>query len=147
MRHADPREYDSRQSWALACAEADVRAVRVRQGGRIAWVIMALVVASIAVACRAREMVVIDCGSMRGWIRPGGGVYDVEPVRIEDVRVGDVVVYRHSKVGLVAHRVIEVRVRRVGGKRVVRLWTKGDSVGRPDNEWVTEKNLIGIIRK
>src|SRR5580693_5340186 len=77
--------------------------------------------------CEAEEIRVRDTGSMKGWLAPGGAWLHLDPVPFASVKVGDVIIYRHRKAGLVCHRVIEVHPGKV--------WTKGDSNREPDDQW------------
>lgn len=136
----DPREYPSRESWALHSAEAQDRRRKVRAGRRIALlIVLGLVLAASVARCHGDEIRVKDTGSMRGWLTPGGAWLQIDrTVKVSDLRKGQVIVYRHSKAGLVCHRIIEIHQGRV--------WTKGDSNRTPDDEWVTASNLVGVIR-
>lgn len=84
-----------------------------------------------------RVFTVAATGSMRPAF-DDNTVLLTEPSPFRDLRIGDIVVYRHRGSGLrVAHRIIE---RREGG-----YWTKGDRSQRMDDELVTEANFIGRV--
>ena len=143
-----PSEYDSRASYAYWTACAVDREVKVRQGARIGLGLLVIAALAVCGVCRADQIRVLDTGSMRqsylephraGWVAPGGQLMNLQAVPISQVKIGQVVVYRHSKAGLVAHRVIEAKKGH--------LWTKGDSNRMPDDEYVTAKNYLGVVSK
>ena len=62
----------------------------------------------------------------------------VEHAKFEDLRVGDIVTYRHPQLGVpVSHRLVE----QDGDK----FWVKGDANGRVDNVYVTRENYISRV--
>lgn len=80
-------------------------------------------------------------GSMRP-LFDGNCLLLTERAAFEDLQIGDIVVFKHSKRGcLVVHRILE---RRKDG-----YWTKGDKNDRMDDDLVTRDNyqarLYGII--
>lgn len=92
-------------------------------------------------------------GKMMGMLKPGTETFTVmatgsmkpifdetsvlltEGAKFEDLKVGDIVLYRHPKLGVpVAHRLIE--------KSGDRFWVKGDANGKADNVYVTRENYM-----
>ena len=66
----------------------------------------------------------------------------IEPARFEDLKVGDVVTYRHPQFNMVVvHRILE--------KHGDKFWSKGDHNGRMDQVYITRENyearVFGII--
>jgi len=70
-----------------------------------------------------------------------GNIIQVEPVKVQDLRVGDVVVYHDCADSLVAHRLIEKSLVR---GRVV-LTTKGDTFPRSGAEKVQPEQILGRV--
>jgi signal peptidase I len=87
----------------------------------------------------ADELIYVkNTGSMRDVMPVGTGLLTrLERTPFERVRIGQVVVYRHRKVGLVAHRVFE--------RTADHLWTKGDTNPFPDDQYVTRADYVGTI--
>jgi hypothetical protein len=79
--------------------------------------------------------------SMRLLFRPGDSL-EVTPISLEQIRVGDVIIFRSIKVveedNWTVHRVI---LHRRDG-----LVTQGDNNLRPDIALVTADNLVGVVR-
>ena len=146
-RPPDIREYDTREGWALDAALARHRWERRRvwKARALGFGIGALIAMGLAAAAHGSPIYVRDTGSMKGWIHPGGSVYDLEACPLASVKVGDVIVWRHPRAGLVCHRVIEIHA--AGNGRPAKVWTRGDSNKAPDDEWVTPENFRGRIRQ
>lgn len=80
----------------------------------------------------ARVMTVLPTGSMRPMFDQKAFLV-VAPVAFESVQVGDIITFRHPKLGTpIVHRVFE--------KHGKSLWTKGDHNSRPDDVYVTAEN-------
>lgn len=80
----------------------------------------------------ARVFTVMATGSMRPTFDEKAFLV-VEPTPYEDLQVGDVITFQHTKMGApIVHRIFE--------KRGDAFWTKGDHNSRPDNEYVTRAN-------
>lgn len=80
----------------------------------------------------ARVFTVMATGSMRPTFDEKAFLV-VEPTPYENLQVGDVITFRHAKMGApIVHRIFE--------KRGDAFWTKGDHNSRPDNEYVTHAN-------
>jgi signal peptidase len=80
---------------------------------------------------------VVPTGSMRPAF-DHNTVLLTEPAPFGNLRVGDIVVFRHRASGArVVHRILE---RRDGG-----YWTKGDHNARMDEELVTRENYLGRV--
>lgn len=65
-----------------------------------------------------------------------------EPANYDDLKVGDIVTYKHPRYGMpVVHRILE--------KRGDKFWSKGDNNGKMDEIYITRKNfqnrVFGII--
>lgn len=61
-----------------------------------------------------------------------------------DLNVGDIIVFQHPTLAdppPIAHRIIEVRVQ--DGKYSFR--TKGDNMSEPDQHWVPQEKIIGLV--
>jgi hypothetical protein len=71
---------------------------------------------------------------------PGGSVLRVEPVKVEDLRRGDVIVYRVGD-RMVAHRLIRQEL--VHGR--IRLITRGDAFRRTALEEVEPPQVLGRV--
>ncbi len=69
-----------------------------------------------------------------------GDILDVRPTRIAELDVGDIVLYRSSRSGIVVHRVAGIR--RQAEKTI--LLVKGDSAPRPDSP-VDESQVLGRV--
>lgn len=78
-------------------------------------------------------------GSMHPFIK-NGEVVEVKPVKSLGIKVGEVVFYRSSRGGMVAHRVI----RKKAEKGKVILETKGDAVPNSD-WWVYPEQILGKV--
>ncbi|MCH7647011.1 MAG: signal peptidase I [Thaumarchaeota archaeon] len=66
----------------------------------------------------------------------------VKQVSIDEIKEGDIIAFdSHQKMGIIAHRVIEVFEK--DGQTVVD--TKGDNNEKPDPWYVTDDDLIGIV--
>lgn len=86
-------------------------------------------------------------GTMIYWVQPTGSMRPLfdgncllltEKAGFDDLQIGDIVVFRHSRRGcLVVHRILE---RRKDG-----YWTKGDKNDRMDDDMVTKENYQGRI--
>lgn len=66
----------------------------------------------------------------------------LEPAKYDDLKVGDIVTYKHSTLGMtVVHRIVE--------KRGDKFWAKGDNNARLDEEYITRENyqarVFGIV--
>ncbi|HUG11865.1 MAG TPA: signal peptidase I [Opitutaceae bacterium] len=84
---------------------------------------------------------VLPTGSMRPTFDQNA-ILLTEPARFEDIRVGDIVTFKHpAYLVSVVHRVLE--------KRGDRFWSKGDANGRMDDIYITRENfdrrVFGII--
>lgn len=60
-----------------------------------------------------------------------------EPAPFGDLRVGDIVIFRHSSGYSVVHRIVE--------RRGAGYWTRGDHSIRMDDELVTASNYVGRV--
>jgi len=69
-----------------------------------------------------------------------GDILDVCPVGSAGLDIGDIVLYRSSRTGIVVHRVVEIR--RQGPKTI--LLVKGDSAARADPH-VEESQVLGRV--
>jgi signal peptidase I len=69
-----------------------------------------------------------------------GDTLDVWPARSAEVDVGDIVLYRSSRSGIVVHRVVDIR--RQEEKTI--LLVKGDSAARADPQ-VEESQVLGRV--
>ena len=68
----------------------------------------------------------------------------VENINIAELKVGDIIVYKHptlADIDNVAHRIVEIEV--VGGR--YRFKTKGDNLPEPDPDWVPENNIRSLV--
>lgn len=100
------------------------------------------------VATAARFMVkgssmltVMPTGSMKP-VFDERAILLTEPAKFDDLKVGDIVTYKHPQYGLpVVHRILE--------KRGDKFWAKGDNNGRMDEVYITRQNfearVYGII--
>lgn len=80
----------------------------------------------------AQVLTVLPTGSMRPTFDEKAFLV-VEPTAFENLAVGDIITFRHPKVGSpIVHRIFE--------KRGDSFWTKGDHNSRPDDEYVTRGN-------
>lgn len=84
---------------------------------------------------------VLPTGSMRPTFDQNA-ILLTEPARFEDIRVGDIVTFKHPSYPVpVVHRVLE--------KRGDRFWSRGDANGRMDDIYITRENfdrrVFGII--
>jgi signal peptidase I len=77
--------------------------------------------------------------SMHPLVRDGD-ILVVRPVNQDEMKVGDVVLYRAAGAGIVAHRIVEKHTRRGQGFLVVR----GDATGRPDPQ-VLWSQVLGRV--
>lgn len=97
---------------------------------------------SVATAARflvpgASVLTVRPTGSMRP-VFDERAVLLTEPARFEDLKVGDIVTYRHPDHGMpVVHRIAE--------KHGDRFWAKGDGNVRMDDIYVTRDNYQGRV--
>ena len=89
------------------------------------------------VVAAERKITVLPTGSMEPTLT-GGDVLTVESVPFEALRVGDIIVVRTRKFGLIVHRIVEIR----RGK----LWTKGDANFRRDAFWVRPDHVVGRVK-
>jgi hypothetical protein len=77
---------------------------------------------------------VMPTGSMRPFFDEKA-ILLMEAAPFEDLKVGDIVTYRHPQLGLpVVHRLVL--------KDGNRFWAKGDANDRMDNEYVTPENYL-----
>lgn len=95
----------------------------------------AALAAAVAIASQVRGAqiyTVMPTGSMRPMFDQKAYVV-AEPAPFEDLRVGDIITYRHPKLNTpVIHRILE--------KDGDEFWTKGDHNPRLDNVYVTRQN-------
>jgi signal peptidase I len=103
---------------------------------------------ALKVATAARFMVpgasmltVMPTGSMKP-VFDERAILLMEPARFDDLKIGDIVTYKHPQYGLpVVHRILE--------KRGDKFWAKGDNNGRMDEVYITRQNyearVFGII--
>ena len=101
---------------------------------------LAALLASLIVSAHA-EMVlgVKPTGSMVPTLDHRNVLHVDDRAEFSALKVGDIIVYRHPKVGLVVHRVREVRAGKV--------WTKGDNNARRDDVWVTPREFVGLVTR
>ncbi len=100
--------------------------------------------AAMKVATAARFMVkgsnvltVMPTGSMKP-VFDERAILLTEAANFDDLKVGDIVTYKHPKYGMpVVHRILE--------KRGDKFWSKGDNNGRMDNVYITRKNYTGRV--
>lgn len=66
-------------------------------------------------------------------------VITVEKIPWDKLKIGMVVAYKHKTAGVVFHRIF---------KQVSKneWWTKGDNNFRPDNDYVTPENYLGVVK-
>jgi len=82
--------------------------------------------------------------SMMPTINDGDTVLWVEVENKAELRVGDIIIFKHptlAGVDNIAHRIAEVEV--VGGEYWFR--TKGDNLSEPDQQMVPENNVHGLV--
>lgn len=80
---------------------------------------------------------VLPTGSMKP-VFDEKSVLVMEKAPFEKLKVGDIVTYRHPKLGVpVSHRLIQ--------KDGDRFWVKGDANGRADNVYVTRENYLSRV--
>jgi len=85
----------------------------------------------------ASQLTVMPSGSMAPVFNQHA-ILVVEAARFDDLKVGDIVTYRHPDYDLlVVHRIIE--------KRGDRFWAKGDSNMRMDTVYVTRENFVARV--
>ena len=72
---------------------------------------------------------------------PSGAVLEVEPVRAEDLRVGDVPLYYAAGGILVAHRLVAKELRHTG----FTLTTRGDALPRNAGERIEPEQILGRV--
>jgi signal peptidase I len=99
---------------------------------------------ALKVATVARLMVK---GASQSAVMPSGSMEPVfnqrailvlEAAKFDDLKVGDIVTYRHPSYGLlVVHRIIE--------KRGNRFWAKGDSNDHMDTAYITRENFVARV--
>ena len=105
-------------------------------GALLIWGLLALALGS------SSPIVVVTGRSMEPTLEQGDLLF-VKAVDVEEVRVGDIVVFRRPDTGeLVVHRVYEI-VRGPGGEILLR--TKGDNREEPDWWLVGEDELVGKV--
>lgn len=80
-------------------------------------------------------------GTSMGGSVPDGAVVCLEPVRPEELRLGDIVLVESASGGLVCHRIY--RLSRHLGELEVATW--GDNSSRPDRA-VTATNVLGRLK-
>lgn len=99
---------------------------------------------AIKVATAARFMVkgssmltVMPTGSMKP-VFDERAILLTEPAKFDDLKIGDIVTYKHPQYGLpVVHRILE--------KRGDKFWAKGDNNGRMDEVYITRQNYEGRV--
>jgi len=144
-RPNDPREYPSKVSWGLHSAEAHLKFNRRRRFKRIGWALLiTIVIAATISRCRASEFKtwiepVMATGSMRGWMPAHATSHIIIDNRpLNQVKVGDVVVYIHPRWGKICHRVSF----KWSNEKVI---VKGDSNSTSDDVCVTPANYHGTV--
>ncbi len=100
-------------------------------------IVLAILLCASSVFAADRLITVLPTGSMEPTLH-GGDVLTVEAVPFSALRVGDIIVFRTLKFGLIVHRIVEIR----RGK----LWTKGDANFRRDSFWVMPSHVVGRVR-
>jgi signal peptidase I len=61
-----------------------------------------------------------------------------EPAEFQDLKVGDIVAFKHPKFeDVVVHRILE--------KRGDKFWSKGDNNGRMDEVYITRENYVARV--
>ena len=98
---------------------------------------------NILTSCRFRySMIAIGSNSMVPVIHRGDAVIYDSHIDINDLNVGDVLVFRKdSKV--VVHRIIEIK--NIEGERI--FYTKGDNNNGPDGYPITQEDVLGLCKK
>jgi signal peptidase len=125
-----------------------IRAVRHATVEVVAWLVILVVAAVLAVAVVVPRVAgatpyTVLTGSMQPHYPPGTLVV-VKPVPVERIGVGSVITYqlRSGEPTVVTHRVVAV-ASSVNGERV--LQTKGDANAVPDQTWVRPVQVRGEL--
>ena len=108
----------------------------------IPLVVAVLVLIFPFVAFSGDTIMIITTTSMLPVLNPNDMIV-VESASIDELREGDIIAFdSHQKMGIIAHRVIEVFEK--DGDMVVD--TKGDNNEKPDPWYVTDDDLIGKVK-
>ncbi len=84
---------------------------------------------------------IVMSNSMYPALRRGQKVF-VYPVKNE-LRIGDIVLYKHWEKSLTIHRIADIRTDNNFSKI---YFTKGDNNKETDDYRITEKDIIGIVK-
>ena len=85
---------------------------------------------------------VMQTTSMAPTINPGDSVLWVEVDNKAELKVGNIIIYKHPTrpgVDNVCHRIIEL------GQNGYRFRTQGDNLSDPDRHWVSEELVHGLV--
>lgn len=121
-----PAPHESRRTLAIAPASGVSRTVANYAAAQLSPLVAGTKVYTVA-----------PTGSMRP-LFDANSVLLAEPAPFDSLQVGDIVIFRHSRTGvMVVHRILERK--REG------YWTMGDHNDRMDDDLVTAKNYAGRI--
>lgn len=82
--------------------------------------------------------------SMSPTFKDGDNVYWENVDSFSALEVGHIIIYRHPTIpeqSLIVHRIVEIE--NVNG--VYRFRTKGDGLSEPDQYWVDENHIVGVV--
>lgn len=106
----------------------------------IIFIFMALT--TMLISCKFRYgMIVIGSGSMTGTLNKGDAVI-YKKYEKQKLSKGQIIIFVKDDIKIV-HRIIEVKI--VNGQ--IRYYTKGDYNVSPDDFYITEEDIIGLVEK
>lgn len=106
-------------------------------------IIAIMIVIIMLISCEFKYgVLVIGSGSMTGTINKGDAIiFEAYNSNKQVIKVGDVIIFNKENMKLV-HRVIEKKL--VNGQN--RYYTKGDSNPEMDEGYITESQIVGIVK-